>query len=58
MHEKNQLNKQIEHNNIRFSSQIDFIRELKNAKDEESIRRLALLKEDSLYKNKKENKQY
>lgn len=58
MHEKKQLNKQNEYNNIKFSSQIDFIRELKNAKDEESIRILALLKEDSLYKNKKENKQY
>jgi len=58
MYDKNQLNKQNEYNNIKFSSQIDFIRELKNAKDEESIRRLALLKEDSLYKNKKGNKHY
>jgi len=41
---------------FKYSSQIDFIRSLKNANDEESIRKLALAKEDYFFNNKKSTK--
>jgi hypothetical protein len=41
---------------FKYSSQIDFIRSLKNANDEESIRKLALAKEDYFFNNKKSPK--
>jgi hypothetical protein len=58
MYEKNQstYEENDDYAKFKYSSQIDFIRSLKNANDEESIRKLALVKEEYFFNNKKNTK--
>ncbi|PNR99097.1 hypothetical protein X927_06535 [Petrotoga mexicana DSM 14811] len=57
MYEKNQSTyDEDNYDKFKYSSQIDFIRSLKNANDEESIRKLALAKEDYFFNNRKSTK--
>jgi len=56
VYEKDQNTSDEEYNKFKYCSQIDFIRSLKNAKDKESIRKLALAKEPYFINNKNSNK--